>query len=394
MAVERSVVVPLPAVQWGGLQAFAANLQSGLKQADWRWTVIIPPDAPEVQRRLRESGVEVISASLPRLRRSPLATCKTLSSLSADVSLLATLPRVREASLIQAVGAHHFHGPMLAGKLGKPLVWQIHSSILPSPLRKLVAPMISRRADSVMTNGYKVAEAFWGKKTVDQNNFVFYAPVDSEKYAPDAEKRLAARYELGVKGDEVIVGTIGNRVWQKNHQLLVEAARRLAPVCPKLRFVVLGAPHEAYRREYEETVQKPAERLNREIPGYVRFLDPGQRVDYWIHAVDIFVLTSHAEGVPLALCEAMSAAKPVVSTAVGSIDEIVKQGQTGYLVERGDAPQLAERLNYLAGDAPLRCWMGQAGRQRIIDKFSIRRVVEAHVSAYEAALRSHQQQTG
>src|ERR1700761_2114180 len=100
MAAERSVVVPLPAVQWGGLQAFAANLQSGLRRANWRWTVIVPPDAPEVKRRLQEAGVEVIAAPLPRLRRSPLATCKTLAALSRDVSMLATLPEVRQATLI------------------------------------------------------------------------------------------------------------------------------------------------------------------------------------------------------------------------------------------------------------------------------------------------------
>jgi glycosyltransferase involved in cell wall biosynthesis len=388
MAVERSVLVPLPAVQWGGLQTFAANLQPGLRLANWRWTVIIPPEAPEIQRRLRDSGVEVISAPLPRLRRSPIETCRTLAGLPSNVSMLATLPEVRRATLIQAVGAHHFQGPMLASKLGKPLVWQLHSSILSAPLRKVVAPVISRQADSVMTNGCKVGRAFWGDNNRPPNQFVFYAPVDSDKYAPNPQARFAARHDLGCKGSEIIVGTIGNRVWQKNHNLLIKAAGGLTELYPKLRFVVFGAVHEAYRKKYEETVEKPAEVLNRQFPGYIRFVDPGPSVDRWVQALDIFVLTSHAEGVPLALCEAMSAAKPVISTAVGSIDEIVDEGRSGFLVQPGNVRQLIERLKFLAMTMPLQSSMGTWSRRRILDKFSIVRVVEAHVEAYEAALRA------
>ncbi len=265
MAIERSVVVPLPAVQWGGLQTFAANLHAGLRRAGWRWTVIIPPNAPEVRQRLRDAGVEVISAPLLRLRRSPVESLRTLAGLASNVRLLAALPQVRRATLVQAVGAHHFHGPLLARRLGKPLVWQIHSSILPAPLRRLVSPFISRQADSVMTNGREVANAFWPQKSPGPNHFVFYAPVDSERYAPNPDWRATARRDLGLDEDEVVVGTIGNRVWQKNHRLLVEAARHLAPLYPRLRFVVFGAKHEGYEADYERTVLKPAELLNRPL---------------------------------------------------------------------------------------------------------------------------------
>jgi glycosyltransferase involved in cell wall biosynthesis len=389
MAAERSVLVPLPPVQWGGLQTFAANLSAGLKQAGWRWTVVIPPEAPEIQQRLREAGVEVVSAPLLRFRRSPLLTLKALTGMAGNVQSLSALEQVRQASLVQAVGAHHFHGPMLAKKLGKPLVWQIHSSILPAPIRKLVAPCITRHADAIMTNGLAVANDFWSKERLAPPHFVFYAPVDTERYAPNPEARAAARRELGYEDDTVVVGTVGNQVWQKNHALLVAVAGEVAPLYPKLRFLVLGAEHDAYHAEYEATVKQPAAILNQQFPGYIRFLDPGREVHCWVHALDVFTLTSQAEGVPIALFEAMSAEKAVVSTRAGSIAEVVEEGCSGFVCERGDGGALAARLRELAQNHSLRANMGKAGRRRILEKFSLRQVVEAHVNAYEAAIEAH-----
>jgi glycosyltransferase involved in cell wall biosynthesis len=389
MPIERSVLVPLPPVQWGGLQTFAANLGSGLRKAGWRWTVIIPPEATDVHRRLQEAGVEVVSAPLLRFRRSPILTMRAIVGLAGNVRALAGLREAGEATLVQAVGAHHLHGPMLARKLQKPLVWQLHSSILPAPLRRVMAPIISGRADAVMTNGRKVAKQFWGKETSGPNHFVFYAPVDPGKYAPNREARAAARRELGCDGDTVLVGTLGNRVWQKNHSSLVDAARRLSPHFPKLRFLIMGAVHDAYRKEYEQAVAKPAEVLNQQFPGYIRFLDPGSRVDFWLQALDVFTLTSHAEGVPIALFEAMCAEKPVISSSVGSIVEIVEEGRTGFLYKAGNQAALSERLEDLVRNPPLREAMGLAGRKRILEKFSIERVIDAHVCAYERAIAAH-----
>lgn len=69
---------------------------------------------------------------------------------------------------------------------------------------------------------------------------------------------------------------------------------------------------------------------------------------------DIFVLPSYAEGQPLSILEAMSAGLPVVSSTVGSIPEVVIDGENGYLIEPGDIKKLAEKISALAGDPTLR----------------------------------------
>jgi glycosyltransferase involved in cell wall biosynthesis len=380
-------------VQWGGLHAFAASLNAGLRSAGWRWTVIIPPDVPEVQQRLRNAGVEVVSAPLLRFRRSPLKNIQTLTGMAENIRSLALLTQVQQATLIQAVGAHHLHGAMLASKLCKPLVWQLHSSILPRPLRQIAAPFIAARAHATMANGHAVARAFWPDASTAKNRFLFYAPVDTERFRPNADARAAARASLRYEEETLVVGTLGNRVWQKNHSMLIDVARRLTPHYPRVRFLILGERHPGFSREYARHVEKPAALLNRQFADYIRFLYPGDRVSHWLQALDIFTLTSHAEGVPIALAEAMSSAKPVVSTRVGSVEEIVEDGITGLLSPRSDAATFARRLSTLIEDAICRRRMGSAARERILTGFTLQSVVSTHLSAYETALAAFEEKS-
>jgi glycosyltransferase involved in cell wall biosynthesis len=383
----RSVAVPLPPTDWGGLQAFAANLNRGLREAGWRWVVVVPPEALDVVQRLMEAEVDVLTSPLARFRRSPTLTAKSLFRMSHDVRALAATPELVNASIVQAVGAHHPHGAMLATRLHKPLVWQLHSNVIPALARRVVAPLISRRSDAIMTNGLEVAKAFWGSNTAKWPNLsVFYAPVDAARFAPAESVRREGRRDLGVADDEVVVGTLGNCVWQKNHEFLIKAAKEMAHLYPTLRFLILGESSQSYESDYERTVKHPVKILNRLYPDFVRIVKPGREVERWLQVLDVFALTSRAEGVPIALFEAMSAAKPVVSVRVGSISEVVEQGTTGFLTEPGDLTNYVERLTTLILNCDLRKAMGDAGRRRILSQFSIKRVVEAHIAAYEMAL--------
>jgi glycosyltransferase involved in cell wall biosynthesis len=386
----RSVLVPLPPIHWGGLQAFAANLNAGLREAGWRWVVAVPPEAENVIARLSEAQVDVIPAPLARLRRSPWLSLKALCALRSDIGGLARHPEAAACSLVQAVGAHHPHGAMLARRLSRPLVWQIHSSILPKPARRMTAPLIAGNAQAVMTNGENVAKAFWPRQESRPDCFVFYAPVDPDRFAPNEHVKAEVRHELAMDADSVIIGTVGNRVWQKNHEFLIRSAESLRSLYPRLRFLIAGEASDSYRSDYRRLVENRADLLNQKYPGYVHFVSPGRNVQRWLQAVDIFTLTSRAEGVPVALLEAMCTAIPVVSVNVGSIAEVVADKQTGYMCEPGDLAAYSACLRTLSSDPAARVRMGREGRGRILNHFSLRNVVTAHVSAYEAALQRFQ----
>jgi glycosyltransferase involved in cell wall biosynthesis len=98
--------------------------------------------------------------------------------------------------------------------------------------------------------------------------------------------------------------------------------------------------------------------------------------------MDVFMITSEFEGLPLALLESMASEKPVVSTLAGGIGEVVCHGETGFLVPFGDWEGLEKYTHLLVNDRLLRETMGSKGRSRIIEGFSLSQMVTSLESIY------------
>ena len=115
----------------------------------------------------------------------------------------------------------------------------------------------------------------------------------------------------------------------------------------------------------------------------VRFLGTRSDVPEVLSLIDVLVLTSHMEANPVSILEAMAAEKPVVATRVGSVSETVLDGATGYLVAPGDADELAARLIELLRDRQRAAVMGRAGREHVLDHWSIERMVAGYEDLLE-----------
>lgn len=122
----------------------------------------------------------------------------------------------------------------------------------------------------------------------------------------------------------------------------------------------------------------------------VQFLGERGDVAELLASSDVFVLTSLYEGFPISILEAMRAGLPVVASDVGGVNEAVIDQKTGYLIPRGDASVLADRLRLLINNADLRQEMGRAGRQLFLDKFTKQVMLEKTQAVYEKALALNQ----
>lgn len=122
---------------------------------------------------------------------------------------------------------------------------------------------------------------------------------------------------------------------------------------------------------------------------------PGDRSDVpaILGALDCFVLPSLAEGISNGILEAMASGLPVVATAVGGNPELVQEGRTGLLVPPADLQALASALLSLATDPERAAGMGDAGRRRAVDTFSLPAMVDAYRSMYDRLLASSRGQT-
>lgn len=188
--------------------------------------------------------------------------------------------------------------------------------------------------------------------------------VDPARFAPAPDRAPAGPPTvlwLGVLADVKRVG------------VLLDAAERV----PGLRVLLVG--DGPLRAEVERRAAAPGLAGRVELLG--RVADPAPV----LARADAFALTSAAENCPLALLQAMSAGLPVVSTAVGGVPEVVRDGVEGRLVAVDDTAALAEALASVALDAPRRTAMGEAARARILAGYTIDHCVEGLLASYARA---------
>ncbi|HEX2686294.1 MAG TPA: glycosyltransferase [Kofleriaceae bacterium] len=194
-----------------------------------------------------------------------------------------------------------------------------------------------------------------------------------DRYAPDAEARAAARVELGL-GDAWVVGTVGRLDAAKNQTMLVRA---MAPILSsRVRLVIVGEGDA--RPEVEAAIRELAE------PRWVVMTGRRMDVPKLIHAFDVFALSSHTEGLPLVVPEAMAAGLPIVTTGVGGLPSVVDDQATGLIVpveERAFARALAA----LETDRERARAMGASGRRVALARFSYDRMVDAYLALYAQA---------
>lgn len=193
------------------------------------------------------------------------------------------------------------------------------------------------------------------------------------KFAHDPVARDAVRDELGIPRGALVVGSVGRLVEEKDYPLLVRA---MAPrLSNDVRLVLVG--EGMMRPSIEAAIQElPAERR-----GFVTLTGQRSDVARALSAFDLFALSSHAEGLPLVIPEAMACGLPVVATKVGGIPGIVPDS-TGALVPSRDVESLRAALVRYVDDAALRGASGKAAREYALGRFAEERMLEKYLALY------------
>ncbi len=191
-------------------------------------------------------------------------------------------------------------------------------------------------------------------QTLFAKKAVLYNGVSAQFFESNSEFDFkAARIREKIPLEAVIFFAAGSLVEKKGYRDLLTAFSRLSPHC---HLIIVG---EGYlRSELERFVPEHG------LIGRVHFLGNISDMSHLYHLADVFVLTSHWEGVPNVVLEAMASALPVVVTNVGGISEVVDDGVEGYLVPSGDIRAITSRLSELSHDEALRTRLGMNGRKR------------------------------
>ncbi len=181
-----------------------------------------------------------------------------------------------------------------------------------------------------------------------------------------------------------VVGIVGRLVREKGYEEFFEMARRLAQRRADVCFLVVGDCLPTDRNPLKEALRRRVEQEGLDE----RFLFTGHtdEVARYLRRMDIFVLPSYREGLPVSVLEAMATGLPVVASNIRGCREAVVPGETGLLVPPRDAAALTEAVLFLL-DHPDTAWrMGQAGRRRAVELYDRRMAQQRYCAAIEATL--------
>jgi glycosyltransferase involved in cell wall biosynthesis len=268
---------------------------------------------------------------------------------------------------------HTYHGHSLTG----------YFSGRTAGFYRLVEKLLAPRTDVLLAVSGEVRDDLVGLGVAPAAQFrVMPLGFDLSPFTNDvdrARRRQALRAQWGAAEDEVVVTLIARVVPIKRVDRFLAAARRLADR-PGVRFVIVGDGELHDRLAASEDAVALGERLvwagfRRDVPDVC-------------FASDVVMLTSDNEGTPVSLIEAQAAAVPVVSTDVGGVRSVVRDGESGLLAAADATDILAEAVLRLVVDPDLRARMGAAGREHVTALYTLARLAADHAALYDELLAS------
>lgn len=210
--------------------------------------------------------------------------------------------------------------------------------------------------------------------------------LDLDKFQTDqVGKREKFRNEFGIKEDEIAIGIVGRLVPVKNHYLFLKAiAHVLASSNKKIKAFIVGDGETRHELQNIANYLNIPFSTNKDIthPHPLIFTSWRSDVDAITAGLDIVTLTSFNEGTPVSLIEAQAANKPIVSTRVGGIKDIVVEGETALLADVNDEQAFMDNLLQVVEDDNLRCKLGWNSRQYVMSRFSYQRLVNEMTGLY------------
>ncbi len=292
---------------------------------------------------------------------------------------LQRLIRSRQYDAVVTIGSGDkmFWGRLLAWKCGVPVICSaIHSTGWPDGIS-----FLNRRLTSI-TDGFIAVAQNHAQHLIENERFpterVYTIPngVEVDRFRPNHTKRPWLRRELGVPQNTALVGIVAALRPEKNHGMLIEAAKEIIRLHPSTHFVIVG---DGPQRHNIESKIRDA--------GLVKqFHLMGNRSDTQdiLAGLDAFVLTSVNEANPVSILEALSTGIPVVSTRVGSIHETVIHEQTGLLTNSGSFEQTADALCRLLSNPVWARELGLRGRELVRSAWGLDSMVRGYQQLIES----------
>ncbi|MCX7893675.1 MAG: glycosyltransferase [Burkholderiales bacterium] len=338
-------------------------------------------------REVRELGARGVHAAIAcrpgaklgaRAREAGLEVHEVPMRGAGDLGSILALRSILKRGRFDVVSTHSSGDTLVAG-LAARLLW-------PRPVhvrtRHLILPITHRATytwlpDHVVAVTHALADYLASAGVPRERISVIGSGIDLDAFDPDRTPPVL-RSELGLAKNALVVGTVAILRVKKGHRDLLEAVPAIVAAVPEAVFVLAGDGPQRANLEREIAARGLADR--------VRMIGLRHDVANVLASLDLFVLPTHEEAGGQSFLEAQAMRVPVVSTRVGGVPEMVREGETALLVPPRDPAALAEAVIALARDPHRRRRMGEAARAWVLAEHGAGRMAERMLALYERLL--------
>ena len=294
-----------------------------------------------------------------------------------DFGWLRKFSQLSKARKITAIHAHEFamnvRGALLGRYLGVPVVATVHGRgyYAEKWIRRQAYRLVSRSANLIAVSE-DIRRHLISRCGIKSHRVsLILNGVDIDHFKPDEEKRRVFRNLFDVSDDHMLLGCIGSYYPVKGHYYLIEAMKGLTAIDRNVKLVLAG--QGPLREELHRQAAERGLKDSVVIAGYIEDI-PGL-----LSALDIFVMPSLSEGLPLALLEAAASKRSILATNVGGIPEIVTHMESGWLVPPGNIEALTDALVTLR-DPQMRLKMASRVYAKVKKSWSLQHTADRYLN--------------
>lgn len=204
--------------------------------------------------------------------------------------------------------------------------------------------------------------------------------VDVDRFQ-QSEKSLDLSKGMGIYPNHIVLGMVSSLTPEKGHMLAIQALRDIVREFPEIKLLIIG--EGALKSEIESQVEKFG------LGDCVTLL--GKRLDIpdILSIIDVFLIPSYKEGLPMALLEAMSAGKAVIATRVGENVNVITHKKNGLLIDPGDSNQLKTAMLELIRNRDLVRSLGTSAREEVKANYSSRNMTKKYCEIYTKVMKNY-----
>lgn len=354
----------------GGAESMLVAVTSALACTEFEPIVVTLRDPGPLAETLGSRGIPVRSLRAHKLRST--------------IGLPFRLRRILRIERIDLVQTWMYHADLVGGIAGRlagvPVVWGIQAGARTASLRSSVTRWIcarlSRALPSAIICGANSIERIHRELGYSGEIIVIPNSCDLQVFRPDSTARDRIRRELGLEDGTPVIGMVARLDSTKNHDMLIQATSLLDG---SVHLVLVGADVDSQSEDLRASIERAGLQRRCHLMG---IRDDIAAIDA---SLDVFVLASHSEGLPLALAEAMACGVPCVATDVGECGAVI--GPTGAVVPPGAVEAMAAAIGRILALPPSdRLALGQSARARVAERYSSRAAARSYAEVWSQVL--------